>query len=342
MDEHINKQSIDLYHILGVNKNANQEELKKAYRKLSMDLHPDRNNGSEEFTEKFKQMSNAYEILGDEDKRRNYDMGSYNNIFNSGAAGRSSGLNPNDIFNFFSKNIFNGMEHMMMDPEAAMHVNMGTGMRMDNNSGNNGDNNNGDNNGNNGNNGNFFSMDNLKRQLSKPMPIIKNIEITLTNAYNGCVIPFEVSRWIVENGLKREEKENLYVNIPKGIDNNELMVLREKGNILHETNKGDIKIFIKIKNDTEFIRNGLDLHLNKTITLKEALCGFSFDMKYFDGKIFKINNGNGNVIGVNHKKLIKNMGMKRENHNGNLIIEFTLIFPEKLTEDQVKNISNVL
>jgi len=318
----------NLYELLGINKNASPEEIKKAYRKLSMEFHPDRNNGSEASTEKFKKISAAYETLGDESNRRKYDM--MGGMGMGGGQNMGPGINPNDILNFFSKNVFNGMgmdmgnmAMNMMDSEAAMHMNMGMGNGRSPNM-------------------QFFSMDNLKKGLNKPVPIVKNVEITLSNSYNGCTIPFEITRWIVENGVKREEEEKLYVNIPRGIDNNELIILREKGNILNEHNKGDVKIFVKIKNDTDFIRNGLDLILNKTISLKEALCGFSFDMKYFDGKLFKINNGNGNVININHTKVISNMGMKRDNHIGKLIIEFKIIFPEKLTEEQVKSISSIL
>lgn len=331
-----NDNNENLYELLGINKSASQEEIKKAYRKLSMEYHPDRNNGSEASTEKFKKISAAYETLGDESNRRSYDMmGCMGMGMGGGGGGHNMGpgINPNDIFNFFSKNVFNGMgmdmggiggmAMNMMDPEAAIHMNMGMGNGRSSNT-------------------HFFSMDNLKKGLNKPVPIVKNVEITLSNSYNGCTIPFEITRWIVENGVKREEEEKLYVNIPCGIDNNELIILREKGNILNEQNKGDVKIFVKINNDTDFIRNGLDLILHKTISLKEALCGLSFDLKYFDGKLFKINNGNGNVININHKKIIPNMGMKRDNHIGKLIIEFKIIFPEKLTQEQVKSISNVL
>ena len=249
----------NLYELLGINKSASQEEIKKAYRKLSMEYHPDRNNGSETSTEKFKKISAAYETLGDESNRRKYDMMGDMGMGGGGGHNMGPGINPNDIFNFFSKNVFNGMgmdmgdiggmAMNMMDPEAAMHMNMGMGNGRSSNT-------------------QFFSMDNLKKGLNKPVPIVKNVEITLSNSYNGCTIPFEITRWIVENGVKREEEEKLYVNIPCGIDNNELIILREKGNILNEQNKGDVKIFVKIKNDTDFIRNGLDIILHKTISLK--------------------------------------------------------------------------
>ena len=63
----------DLYAVLGVSKDASQDEIKSAYRKLAMKYHPDRNPGNKEAEEKFKNISAAYDVLGDETKRRSYD-----------------------------------------------------------------------------------------------------------------------------------------------------------------------------------------------------------------------------------------------------------------------------
>lgn len=68
---------MDYYEILGVSKNATTEEIKKAYRTLAFKYHPDRNPDNKEAEEKFKQISAAYDVLGDETKRKNYDLGSY-------------------------------------------------------------------------------------------------------------------------------------------------------------------------------------------------------------------------------------------------------------------------
>ena len=68
----------------------------------------------------------------------------------------------------------------------------------------------------------------------------------MSKTYADYTFPIEITRWIIENNVRREETETLYVNIPKGIDNNEMIILRERGNILDDNNKGDIKIFIKI------------------------------------------------------------------------------------------------
>ena len=309
-----NMNNNNLYETLGLDKTATQEEIKKAYRKLSLELHPDRNNGSDESTEKFKKISNAYETLGDEEKRKMYDM--RDNNFNNN---KGMNIDPNEIFNFFSQNIFSKMgQHM----NTAQMPHMNTA-QMPHGPG-------------------FFNVEGLRHSLNKPMPIMKSLEITLTKSYVGCTLPLEITRWVNENGIKREETETIYITIPKGVDNNELIILRDKGHIINDSIKGDIKIFISVINDTEFIRNGLDLVLNKTISLKESLCGFSFDMKYLDGKTFKINNGNGNVIGFNYKKVLPDMGMKRDNHTGNIIINFTIVFPEKLTLEQVESLLTIL
>jgi len=178
--------------------------------------------------------------------------------------------------------------------------------------------------------------------LAKPVPIVKTETISLSKAYTGYNMPIEITRWIVEGDVKREETETIYIPIPAGIDNNEIIILRDKGNVLSESNKGDIKVFIKIQNETEFVRNGLDLILNKTIGLKDALCGFAFDMTFLDGRIFKLNNNVGNIITHNYNKVIQGMGMKRDDHTGNLLINFTVTFPEQLSMEQVEALQKIL
>jgi molecular chaperone DnaJ len=90
----------DFYEILGVSKNASAEEIKKAYRKVAMQYHPDRNPGNKEAEEKFKEAAEAYEILGDSDKKAQYDRFGHSAF--SGAAGRGGGgMDMNDIFSQF-------------------------------------------------------------------------------------------------------------------------------------------------------------------------------------------------------------------------------------------------
>jgi DnaJ-class molecular chaperone len=178
--------------------------------------------------------------------------------------------------------------------------------------------------------------------IQKPSPIVKNINISMEQVLNGSTVPVEIERWLIDNGNKVFEVETVYVTIPQGIDDNELVVLRNMGNIINENAKGDIKIFVKITNETLFKRVGLDLILEKSITLKEALCGFSFEIKYINGKSYTLNNNKGNIIQPEYRKVYPNMGLTRGEHKGNMIIHFHLIFPESLTEIQIQKISEIL
>jgi DnaJ family protein A protein 2 len=132
------------------------------------------------------------------------------------------------------------------------------------------------------------------------------------------------------------------VTIAKGVDDNELIVLRDKGNVINENCKGDIKLFVKVENNTPFIRSGMDLILDKEITLKDALCGFSFEIKYINGKSYTLHNNSGNIISPGFKKIIPNLGLERDDHKGNMIIIFNVKFPEKLTEEQMCKLREVL
>jgi DnaJ-class molecular chaperone len=311
----------NFYETLGLTETANQDEIKKAYRKLSLQYHPDRNNNSPESTLKFQNINAAYDIIGDEDKRRTHDMqnkmpfgkgSGIPSFFSHTTSTPTSGeFDPSDILNFISSNFFN----TSVSNSNGQNVKFG---------------------------GNMFNMENIKQRLTKPTPIIKTETITLSKAFTGYNMPIEITRWIIENDIKREETETIYIPIPCGVDNNEIIILREKGNVLSENNKGDIKVFIKIHNDTDFTRNGLDLILDKKIKLKDALCGFVFDMNYLDGRTFKINNNVGNIITNNYNKVLPNMGMKREDHVGNLIINFSVTFPEQLTIEQINALQEIL
>ena len=182
----------------------------------------------------------------------------------------------------------------------------------------------------------------FNQAISKPIPIMKTIEINMSQVLSGASIPLEIERWIIENQIKVFEKETIYVTVPKGIDDNEMIILRDSGNVLNENVKGDIKIFVKIKNETPFKRVGLDLILNKTISLKDSLCGFTFDLDYINGKSYTLNNNKGNIIPSGYKKIYQGMGLTRGYHKGNMIIQFNVIFPDKLTEEQILKLTEIL
>lgn len=91
----------DYYEVLGVSKNASQDEIKKAYRKVAMQYHPDRNPGDKVSEEKFKEAAEAYEILNDGDKKSQYDRFGHNAFGPGRGGGGGAGMNMDDIFSQF-------------------------------------------------------------------------------------------------------------------------------------------------------------------------------------------------------------------------------------------------
>ena len=306
------------YTILGISEDSSASDIKNAYRRLSMEHHPDRPNGNEE---KFKKISEAYENLGDDDKRRMYDMQRKNPFAQGGAMNGMS--SEADIFNLLFRGMGGGMGGGMgeMGGLGGLAAMGGFPGAM----------------GPNGPRVHIFRGGDqvpLSSALQKPVPIVKKISITLIQAYDGCNIPIEIERWVLQsNQTKILEREKIYVEIPKGIDTNEIIVVRERGNVINDNNKGDIKVFVKIQNSSEFKRDGLNLIYTKKISLKEALIGFKFDIRFINGKTYTITSG-GKVIKPKYEDINVNMGMRRGNMCGNLIIRFVVEFPSTLTDEQ--------
>jgi len=97
----------DFYEILGISKNATAEEIKKAYRKKAIEFHPDKNPGNKEAEENFKKAAEAYEVLGDPNKKAKYDQYGHAAFDGNGGFGGGGGMNMDDIFSQFG-DIFGG------------------------------------------------------------------------------------------------------------------------------------------------------------------------------------------------------------------------------------------
>ena len=306
----------DFYAILGVSEEASFDEIKKSYRKLCLQHHPDRNGDAEVF----KKINEAYETLGDTEKKQEYDMSKQNPFMRMNTMGGGEG----NIDDLLSKLFFGGM--MQQQGMGGMHGMMGGGMFPQ------------------GSNIHVFRNGvqvNMSREQEKPQAIIKKLVINMELVLNGGKIPIELERWIIEGENKVFENVTLYVDIIKGIDHNEMILLKDEGNVINSKCKGDIKLFIHIKNDTLFERKGLDLLIHKEISLKEALCGFSFELKYINGKVYTINNHAGNIISPEFQKVIQNMGLTRDKHVGNLIIFFHLKFPETISLENIEKLKEI-
>jgi DnaJ family protein A protein 2 len=181
------------------------------------------------------------------------------------------------------------------------------------------------------------------QSVHRPEPIVKQIQLTIEQCYTGCNMPIEIERYIFNNNVKVHETETVYLNIPQGIDENEMIIVKDKGNVVNDTIRSELKIGIQVINNTEFKRQGLDLVYQKKISLKDALCGFSFEMTHLNGKRLCLNNKNSpTVVKPNYRKVVPNMGMIREGSAGNMIIEFEITFPESLTQEQIAALNDIL
>jgi len=308
------------YSILGVQQNASQEEIKRAYRKLSLDLHPDRNKGDIEKEDRYKKITSAYNTLSDVNQRSQYDSSIMFNKLNIPYSVFINMLfNPIDTENVLSELKNSNFSNHRLNKNIPIDIFSNLGKSSLFNQG-----------------INNFEFD------SKPKNINITINLSLLDAYKGCKKPVNIKRWIYENNKQTEQQETIYVDIPKGIDNNEIITIKDKGNRLSYNNKGDIEVKIIIDNKTDFERNGIDLIYKKNISLKESLCGFSFDLYYIDGREFKINNEPGNIIPPDFRKTISNFGMSRDNSVGDLIIIFDVTYPKTISEKQIKELSNIL
>ena len=303
------------YNILGINEKASKDEIKKAYRGLQMKWHPDKNPGSQEAINMTQKINEAYETLSDQSKKDEYDY-SRNNpnpFMGMHMGGGGMEVPMDDIFSMFFGGGAGGFPGMPgMPPGARIHVFNGAGPM------------------------------GFQQALQKPTPIMKTLYVNMEQVLTGATIPLDIERWVMENGIKTNEQEMVYISVPQGIDDGEIIVLRDKGNIINDNQKGDVKVFIKVSNDTNFKRSGLDLILEKKITLKEALCGFSFEIKYLNGKSYTLNNNKGNIIPPEYKKMYPGMGLTRENHKGNMVIHFHVEFPETLTSEQIDKLTEIL
>jgi DnaJ-class molecular chaperone len=189
----------------------------------------------------------------------------------------------------------------------------------------------------------FVPNPNFSQNLQKPPPIIKSVPITFQQSYSGCTIQVEIEKWSIYEGLKISENATIDLTIPAGVDDKEIIILRDCGNTSSNEVKGDMKFIVSIETSPVFERSGMDLIFKKQLTLKESLCGFSFEIVHPNGKQLILNNmTNRTIIKPGFKKVISNMGMVREGNSGNLVIEFGVVYPDFLTPEQMTAIEQVL
>jgi DnaJ-class molecular chaperone len=302
---------MDYYNILEITKEATDTEIKKAYRGLSLRYHPDRPNGN---SEKFKEISEAYETLSNPDKKQQYD-----------------GIRDTEIlFNFSSKVQPNTTEEMQNIHEIfgqifgnvpIFHHIGGKGIRT--------------------------AFRPMFSQIIKPATVNHVLTITLKQAFTGFATDIQITCMTIKDNVQTAVEKKISVEIPQGIDNEDSIILEEQGSSINGV-LGNIRVIVLIETHPDFIRKDLDLIYNKTITLKESLCGFMFNIPLLNGKILTLKNTAGQVVIKNdYKQTCQNYGMVKKDNTGQiktgqLIIFFTVEFPESLTSEQKEKLASIL
>ncbi|CAD5164712.1 unnamed protein product [Musa acuminata subsp. malaccensis] len=350
---------VDYYRVLGVDKSAKDDDLKKAYRKLAMKWHPDKNpNNKKEAEAKFKQISEAYEVLSDSQKRVIYDQygeeGLKGQVPPPGAGGFGSGsdgptsfrFNPrsaDDIFaEFFGfSSPFGGMGGMSgMSGMGGMGTRGGSrfpgGM---------------------GGMGGMFGDDIFGsafgagegasmnyQQPRKAAPIENRLPCSLEDLYKGTTKKMKISREIVDaSGKIMTVEEILTIDIKPGWKKGTKITFPEKGNESPNVIPADIVFIIDEKPHDVFTREGNDLIVTQKISLVEALTGYTVHLTTLDSRSLTI--PINSVIHPGYEEVVSREGMpipKDPSRKGNLRIKFDIRFPSRLTSEQKVGIKRLL
>lgn len=312
------------YEVLGIDANADETEIKKAYRSLSFKHHPDRSQDPDS-SNIMQRINEAYEVLREPQSRQQYDAGlngmhsMHANPF-MGHMGGMPGMGGINIFDMlFSQMAGGGIGNMGgMGGINIEIVHNGNGATF------------------------------IRRHIGKPETIVKNVSITLEQAYIGFMATVEIDRWNMRqhDSLKINEIESIQVKIPAGVETGQSILLEGIGNGVEGNDgnsvKGDVKVCVSVQSHATFIRQGSDICFKKTMSLKEALCGTQFQFEHLNGKMLTLNVTNA-IIFPGGKKVFAGMGMpKMDGTVGNLILEFDVQFPTSLTQEQKDVLSNVL
>ncbi|MBW2031412.1 MAG: DnaJ domain-containing protein [Deltaproteobacteria bacterium] len=298
----------DYYKILGISRSASPDEIKKAYRKLAMKYHPDRNKGDKGAEAKFKDISEAYAVLSDPQKKKQYDT--------FGAEGFHTRFTQEDIFRDFDfssifrefgfgssgrgRNIFSQIfGGLGQDSFGGRGSSFGSGFRgFDGNS-----------------------------QAAKGRDLVYELPVTLEEAAKTTdkIISYRVGG----------RQQDLSVKIPAGIDSGKKLRLRGKGEPgAYGGPNGDLYIQVKVLDHPLFEREGDDLLFKKEIKYSEAVLGTEIEVPTIDNKTLKLRINPGTRD--NAKLRLKGYGMPRMNGNGrgDAYVQINIDIPKRLNKKQ--------
>lgn len=337
---------MDYYKILGVSKDANDEEIKKAYKKLALKWHPDRNSkNKEEATKKFKEISEAYEVLSDKDKRNIYDQYGEEGLKNGlggGGGGSQGGFNfdprqfgQGDSSYFFKSSSGAGGNFRPFRPTSAEEIfrqffggsfDPFGGFEEDSSG------------------GGGIPTRTAFRSAKNPV-ITKKLPCSLDELYNGAIKKLKVTKKIYDQLSRKTTiaEKILTINVKPGWKSGTKIRFPNEGDELADGKTQDIEFVIEEKSHPFYTRDNDNLICKLHINLVEALCGFSRTIKTLDNKDLLISNKN--ITKPNQEFKFSNRGMPNQrdsNIKGSLIINVQVDFPERLDLKQMEEIKKIL
>jgi molecular chaperone DnaJ len=328
-------------------RSATPDEIKRAFRRLSMDLHPDKNGNSEESKRAFQELNEAYTVLGDPEKRNNYDfelqmgMGGHGHRMHHmgpmgmGPMGMGMGVNPLDML-FAAMHQQQQHHHQQQQQQQqpqhmfeAMFGGMG-GM------------------------GPRIIIHNFTQNMNEPTEQSEQSEqsydmydmnvviaLPLAAAFRGInqhPVPIQY-----EDEAHTAHSETVLINLPPGIPAGFKMSIQGRGNVVPNSGgrRGTLHLEISIEEHPQFRRDGdVDLIVEQRVSLKDALCGFMFELEHLNGRIYKFNCKPCSVTGAtNETKILPGLGYTE---SGALKIRFSIELPTSLTEEQIAALSAIL
>jgi len=344
----------DYYEVLGVRREASLKEIRKAYRDLSLKWHPDKNKGNAEAEERFVELSNAYEVLSDEEKRRTYDQYGEEGLKDGGRAGFRSPFDIFSSFGFGGGGGGHGHVHQEQRKGPSIEIPLEVSLK------------------------DLYIGKTLKvghrKQVLCPkcrgtggkdpndVQTCPECRGTGTKVYTQQLGPGFITQTqktcercsgkgrIVKTvcpfckGTKvSTDDEYFTVTIERGMPDGHRIVFEQEADEAPDTVPGDVIFQVQTRPDKRFVRQGHDLHMKMTISLLEALVGFSKTVRHLDGHEVQVKKDD--ITKPGEVLVIPEEGMPHHefsSQTGNLFIEFIVKMPTSLTEEQKQGFRDLL
>eukprot|EP00123_Amoebidium_parasiticum_P013546 comp22019_c2_seq1/m.31913 comp22019_c2_seq1/g.31913 ORF comp22019_c2_seq1/g.31913 comp22019_c2_seq1/m.31913 type:complete len:400 (-) comp22019_c2_seq1:30-1229(-) len=339
------------YDTFGVSPEASVDEIRKAYKKLALKYHPDKNHGNPEAAEKFKEISYQFAVLEDPKKRELYDRYGEQGLKEGGGGGDFS---ADDIFSrlFGMGGMGGGMRRERRAPDVrhelqvtleqlysgctrklAMRKNvLCKGC-----------------NGKGGKNVEKCTQCNgqgVRVQLQRAGPFVQQVQ-TVCNACQGqgekCKAEDRCQECRGEKTI--QERKIFEVHVNPGMRDGTAITFKGEGDQQPDMEAGDVVVLLRQKEHAVFQRQGDDLHMELEIQLVEALCGVNRVVEQLDGRKLHVVVPPGQVIKEGAVKAILHEGMPRQKHpeiRGQLVMHFKVVFPPELSRDKVDALEKAL